>query len=183
YYEDLARKNKLIKELAKRIWEYDEKLDTSLKNIENVLNDYVNIIDGKIELIDNKIGEGFNQEINDLLVKWLNDGTLDHIINVNLMNKKPDITYIDNEVEIIDVKESQHDLESMAIKKQNENELNNIIRVATFNIWSIHARFFDLLHDTKNEILKSKTHVIGTQEMINGRYFNFDRDLTSNVYP
>src|SRR5699024_676728 len=57
------------------------------------------------------------------------------------------------------------------------------IRVATFNIGPISVWFFDLLHDTKNEILKSMAHVCGTQEMINGRYFNFDRDLKSKVFP
>src|SRR5699024_8562117 len=84
YYEDLARKNKLIKKLAKRIWEYDKILEDSLEEIEEVLR----------QVID-KIGEGFNEEIYQLLVKWVEDGTLDHIINETLMNKKADITYVD----------------------------------------------------------------------------------------
>ena len=84
YYEDLARKNKLIKNLAKRIWEYDKILADSLEEIEEVLR----------QVID-KIGEDFNEEIYQLLVKWVEDGTLDHIINETLMNKKADISYVD----------------------------------------------------------------------------------------
>src|SRR5699024_6633572 len=84
YYEDLARKNKLIKKLAKRIWEYDKILADNLEEIEEVLR----------QVID-KIGEGFNEEIYQLLVKWVEDGTLDHIINETLMNKKADKSYVD----------------------------------------------------------------------------------------
>src|SRR5699024_10857940 len=85
YYDDLARKNKLIKKLAKRIWEYDKILADSLEEIEEVLR----------QVID-KIGEGFNEEIYQLLVKWVEDGTLDHIINETLMNKKADKDYVDD---------------------------------------------------------------------------------------
>ena len=87
YYDDLARKNKLIKKLAKRIWEYDKILADSLEEIEEVLR----------QVID-KIGEGFNEEIYQLLVKWVEDGTLDHIINETLMNKKADITWVEDQL-------------------------------------------------------------------------------------
>src|SRR5699024_9584700 len=79
--------------LAKRIWEYDKILTDSLEEIEEVLR----------QVID-KIGEGFNEEIYQLLVKWVEDGTLDHIINETLMNKKADITYVDSEIERLDLK-------------------------------------------------------------------------------
>ena len=81
YYDDLAKKNHLIKILAKRIWEYDDRLTDSLENIEKTLNEYIDIVDGKLELIDHIIGEGFNDVIEILLREWLKDGTLDHIIN------------------------------------------------------------------------------------------------------
>ena len=41
YYDDLARKNQLIKYLAKKIWEYEKTLNESLENIEKVLNEYI----------------------------------------------------------------------------------------------------------------------------------------------
>jgi len=82
YYDDLARKNELIKYLAKRIWEYDKTLYERLEDIEDVLAQMIH-----------KIGEGFNEEIRVLLVQWVEDGTLDHIINEVLfseLNKKID---------------------------------------------------------------------------------------------
>ena len=84
YYDDLARKNELIKHLAKRVWEFDKTLFESLEEVNRVLNETLRII-----------GEGFNAEIEKLLIQWVEDGTLDHIINVTLMNKKADITYVD----------------------------------------------------------------------------------------
>lgn len=86
YYDDLARKQRLIKELAKRIWEYDKTLKESLENIENTLNDYIDVIDGKLEIINDRINEGFNSVIEELLREWVNDGTLDHIINEEILN-------------------------------------------------------------------------------------------------
>src|SRR5690625_4184391 len=91
YYDDLARKNHLIKELAKRIWEYDKKLNESLENIENILNEYIDIVDGKLEIIDRLIGEGFNDRIEELLREWVRDGTLENIINEEIFNKKVDV--------------------------------------------------------------------------------------------
>lgn len=67
YYDDLARKNALIEILAKRIWEYDEELakrfDEWDKNLEELPEDLEN-----------------------LLVGWMEDGTLDEIINQNIFN-------------------------------------------------------------------------------------------------
>lgn len=79
YYEDLARKSKLIEILAEKIYGYEKVLAENLAEIERVLN----------AVID-KIGEGFNQEIVELLEQWVLDGTLDHIINETLMNQKAD---------------------------------------------------------------------------------------------
>ena len=99
YYDDLARKNKLIKELAKRIWEYEKTLHESLEEIENILNDYINIVDGKIEIIDHVIGEGFNDRIEVLLREWVNDGTLNHIINEEIFNDlNSKIDQVDNDL-------------------------------------------------------------------------------------
>lgn len=55
YYDDLARKQKLIKELAMKIWEYDQILASKLKEVEDTLKQYSDILDGKIEDFDNII--------------------------------------------------------------------------------------------------------------------------------
>lgn len=65
YYDDLARKNKLIEILAKRIWEYDEELAKRFEEWDKNL-------------------EEFPEDVEKLLIDWLKDGTLDDIINKNI---------------------------------------------------------------------------------------------------
>ena len=69
YYEDLARKQKLIKELAHKIWEYDQILHDKLKEVEDTLKKYADILDGKIE--------DFDQIILDKTEKWLDENMED----------------------------------------------------------------------------------------------------------
>lgn len=107
YYDDLARKNKLIEILAEKIYGYEKVLAENLAEIERVLN----------AVID-KIGEGFNEEIVTLLKIWVQDGTLDHIINETLMNKKADKT----ELEALDIELTNR---ISAIKQQVETELGD----------------------------------------------------------
>ncbi len=55
YYDDLARKQKLVKELSLKIWEYDKILASKLKEVEDTLKKYADILDGKIEDFDHII--------------------------------------------------------------------------------------------------------------------------------
>ena len=65
YYDDLARKQKLIKELSLKIWEYDQILASKLKEVEDTLKQYADILDGKIE--------DFDEIILDKTEKWLSE--------------------------------------------------------------------------------------------------------------
>ena len=49
YYDDLARKNELLKKLAKRIWEYDEILASKLAEIDTTMKEYHADIDVKVD--------------------------------------------------------------------------------------------------------------------------------------
>lgn len=74
YYMDLARKNKLIKVLAEKIGFYDEEL---AKRFE------------EWDLLISK----FPENVENLLIEWLDNGTLQEIINVNIfrdLNNKID---------------------------------------------------------------------------------------------
>src|SRR5699024_1042686 len=73
------------------------------------------ILDKVIE----KIGEGFNEEIYILLEKWVEDGTLDFIINETLMNKKADITYVDQIFNNLE-KYLNEEIDNMNDKLENE---------------------------------------------------------------
>lgn len=68
YYDDLARKTKLIQVLAKRLWDYDEELAKRFEEWDKNL-------------------EEFPENVEKLLIRWLHDGTLENIINDNIFNK------------------------------------------------------------------------------------------------
>ena len=67
YYDYLARNNKLIEILAKRIWEYDEELAKRFEEWDKNL-------------------EELPEDLKNLLIEWMEDGTLDDIINQNIFN-------------------------------------------------------------------------------------------------
>src|SRR5699024_475849 len=93
YYDDLARKNQLLKTLSYRIWEYQE-----------VINKQFNEWDEEIKkrfLEWEKNLEEFDDEVLRLLQEWMEDGTLDHIINETIFSWKADKTYVDSEFERI----------------------------------------------------------------------------------
>lgn len=69
YFDKLAKDKNLIKELAFKIWQYDETLKASLEEIEDVLTHYSDILDGKIE--------NFDKTILDLTQKWLDENMED----------------------------------------------------------------------------------------------------------
>ena len=91
YYEDLAKKQKLIQLLAEKIWDYDERLDERLEDLENVLQDYLTQWDERIENLDD--------EVSDIFVTWLEDGTLEKIINHDVLGNKADKSFVDDELE------------------------------------------------------------------------------------
>ena len=55
FYDYLAKQQKLIKKLATRIWEYDERLDKRLEDLENVLQGYLTQWDERIENLDKEV--------------------------------------------------------------------------------------------------------------------------------
>ena len=69
YYEDLARKHGLSKELSNKIWEYDKILYEKLKEVEDTLQEYADILDGKIN--------DFDQIILTKTEKWLDENMED----------------------------------------------------------------------------------------------------------
>lgn len=116
YYKDLGRKNKLIEKLAKKIWEYDERLDNRLEELENVLQDYLNQWDDRIENLDD--------EVSDIFVEWLEDGTLEQIINHDVLGNKADKEYVDEEFEKVNehLSQTEKDLNSRGVNILNMPE-------------------------------------------------------------
>lgn len=111
YYDDLARKNKLIKMLADKIWEYEQIIEKQFAEWDEELK--------KRFLEWDKNLEEFDEEVLKLLEKWLEDGTLEQIINKNIFNTKADKEYVDSEFE---------NIYELLEYKANKNELEINIR-------------------------------------------------------
>lgn len=105
YYDDLARKNKLIEILAKRIWEYDEELAKRFEEWDKNL-------------------EEFPEDVKKLLEKWLEDGTLADIINKKIfkdLNDLIDFMRIDvdnNSEDIKDLKKLDYNTRKLLYQKK-----------------------------------------------------------------
>ena len=122
YYDDLARKNKLLKTLSYRIWEYQE-----------VINKQFNEWDEEIRqrfLEWDKNLEEFDDEVLRLLKEWLEDGTLDHIINDTIFSWKADKTYVDDELLRIDNEIDDHisRIDKELDEKANKNQLEYSVK-------------------------------------------------------
>lgn len=94
YYDDLARKQKLIKLLAERIWDYEKELDK------------------RFEAWDKNLEE-FDDEVIKLLNEWLADGVLHEVINHDLLDTKAEI--IVSEFEPSNPKKETYWFKDMAI--------------------------------------------------------------------
>lgn len=71
YYDDLARKNELLKYLSMRIWEYDKELAKRFADWDQNL-------------------ATLPDDLRDLLELWIDDGTFAHIINDEIFQMKVD---------------------------------------------------------------------------------------------
>lgn len=67
YYKDLSKKQRLIEELSKKIFEYDTKLNASLEEIKTVLQNYSDILDGKLATFDETVFKLVNEWIEENL--------------------------------------------------------------------------------------------------------------------
>ena len=98
YYKDLARKQKLIKLLAEKIWKYENTLKESLESIEKRLTDYIaendQVLADMLQKWDDRIAN-LDKEVSHIFVEWLNDGTLEEIINHDVLGNKADQSELD----------------------------------------------------------------------------------------
>lgn len=78
FYEYLARNNELLQLLAERIWGYDEEINAYFERWENNL-------------------ATINEDVIQMMIKWFEDGTLDDILNNELLNFKPEIYLSEDE--------------------------------------------------------------------------------------
>lgn len=126
YYKDLARKQKLIKLLAEKIWKYENTLKESLESIEQRLTDYIaendQVLKDMLQKWDERIAN-LDKEVSHIFVEWLNDGTLEQIINHDVLGNKADKTYVDENFDKRSyslTKKSEENDYTMAFKRELE---------------------------------------------------------------
>lgn len=99
YLDYLAKANKLYEILAERIWEYEEKLNLTLEEINDKLTSYIqqneDMLFDMLTKWDERI-DNLDDEVSDIFVTWLNDGTLEQIINHDVLGNKADKSYVDD---------------------------------------------------------------------------------------
>lgn len=76
YTDDLARKTEFMKYLAKRVWEFDKQMALRLAAWDKNLED-------------------FPEDVKKLLQQWMDDGTLDEIINEHIFGMKADKVWVE----------------------------------------------------------------------------------------
>lgn len=100
YYDDLARKQKLIKLLAERILELSNDTEITIKQFHE-----------RLENIKEEMKGFFNQ--------WLSDGVLDQIINQEILNQKA------NRTELTELENRLMNEINISIIEFSTNEPNN----------------------------------------------------------
>ena len=124
YYKYLERVNEILKIMAKMLDEQDEKLDDGLQEIRDTLQDYIN----QLEIILS----GVDDYVVDKMVEWLNDGTLEHIINHEIFQYKLDTVIFEQfEVSINQlIAETEYGLQEQiqTLDSDLNEDLNDIIK-------------------------------------------------------
>lgn len=146
YYDDLARKQGLIKELAKRIWDYDKTLEENLQMLKDKLKE--------IEII---IGEGFDLRIEELLREWVNDGTLNHIINEEIFNTKADKDWVDDELALLYQQLSSNTFyDEITFEKKYDEIAKTTYYITTIPHQDEQGNIIKLQHEFQNNVMDSE---------------------------
>lgn len=126
YYDDLSRKAQLFQILASRIWEYDEELAQRFEEWDALI-------------------ERFPQDVEDLLVKWMKDGTLDDIINKNIFK---DLNTEINGIKAIIIELKQKDIDQ-------DTEINRVDNRVTTTERNLNDRLDHIVSPSPADIVEN----------------------------
>lgn len=122
YYDDLARKNKLIEILAERIWEYDKELAKRFEEWDKNL-------------------EEFPEDVKKLLQEWLQDGTLKDIINEEIFKDLNDL------INFIGLRTTQNEKDIQDLQNEDttiKNDIKNNLRKSNKSLYQTLLMNLDL---------------------------------------
>ena len=95
-----------------------------MRELSSIIERYGLTLDEYLEQWDGNL-ESFDDDVKVLLGEWIEDGTLDHIINENLMSIKADKSYVDDLNENVTAQLAHKAEQSYA--KTIEDRLNGVI--------------------------------------------------------
>lgn len=130
YYDYLGRMHKLIQLLAERIWEYDKELAKRFEEWDKLI-------------------EKFPENVEKLLIEWMEDGTLDEIINENIfnnLNNKIDAMRFAVDKNIQDIKDHEARMQTLEKRQSKTLKLLYQKRAMSFNLGSRDNELFQGAH-------------------------------------
>src|SRR5699024_4338564 len=109
YYDYLARLNKLMKVLAEKLGHYDEELEKRFEEWDKLI-------------------EKFPENVEKLLIQWLEDGILEEIINKNIGNNEENKKKIDNIIEELEKYSDRNKVVYTVGESGDFDTINNAIK-------------------------------------------------------
>ena len=123
----------ISEDILRRVYDFSEMTNEELRcKFFQKLQECIDLCNNTNEIMEWIKNEGLGNEVNELLGTWLEDGTLEKLINIDILNKKVDNDAFNNEVENIrtDINEKAEELTNEINKKVDsetyESEVNNI---------------------------------------------------------
>lgn len=147
YYEDLARKQKLIELLSKRVEGVRLQLLEEFGDFKQLTTEQLDQFNNRLNTIKEEMKIFFNE--------WLEDGVIDEIINVTILNQKADLSFVENELGNI---KDDFLNETSEIKDDFLNETNEIkddlIQKASKQNLVKNVKDFGIIGDETDETTK-----------------------------
>ena len=130
YYDDLSRKAKLFEILAHRIWEYDEELAKRFEEWDQNLED-------------------FPENVEKLLIKWLEDGTLDDIINENIFKD------LNHDINLLKIALSENEKKDL----NQDKEINTLGNRITSTTSELNDRLDHIISPSPIDVVENVTEL------------------------
>ena len=134
----------ITEDVLKRVYDFSEMTNEELRcKFFQKLEECIDLCNNSSDILEWVKKQGLEDEVNKLLKEWLDDGTLENLININKLNKK-----VDNEV-------FQNAITNLESTKANVSEVNSKIEA---NTSEVNAKIDTINENTtpKNIILENK---------------------------
>ena len=117
----------ICESVLNRVYDFCDMTDEELRcKFFQKLQECIELCNNTNEIVEWIKNEGLEKEVNELLSQWLEDGTLEKLINIDILNKKVDNDVFNNEIENIrtDINEKAEELTTNLTEKTEELTTN-----------------------------------------------------------